>query len=109
MRSQREGMTFEEMVAERDRELARQRAAAGPEELSGYEEPLDRPRPSFMACEAAALPWGVSAERGADYSAGVQHLLSRVWHVMYTLGDQQLEIVRLRENTRQMLARLVTA
>jgi hypothetical protein len=103
-------MTFEDMAIERDRELERQRAAAGLPDPSGYEEePLDRPRPTFMACEAAALPWGVSAERGTDYSAGVQHLLSRVWFVMYSLGEQQLEIVRLRENTRQSLARLGTA
>jgi hypothetical protein len=109
MRSHRKERTFEEMVIERDRELERQRAAAEPPETFEYEEPLDRPRPTFMACETAALPWGFSAERGADYSSGVEHLLSRVWHIMYTLGDQQLEIVRLRENTRQMLARLATA
>jgi hypothetical protein len=110
MRSHREGMTFEEMAVERDRELERQRAAAEGESPSGHRYDFSPPLPGMtMARETAVLPWGFNGERGEDYSTGVQHLLSRVWHVMYTLGDQQLEIVRLRENTRQALARLVTA
>lgn len=109
MRSHREGMTFEDMAIERDRELERQRAAAEPPEPSGYQYPPDEPRTPFMVSEAAALPWGSSVERGGEYSEGVRHMLSRVWHVIYSLGDQQMEIMRLRDHTRQSLARLGTA
>ncbi|HEX6370984.1 MAG TPA: hypothetical protein VF006_18840 [Longimicrobium sp.] len=101
-----EPLTFEEMAIERDRELERQRAAAeGGESPSEHRYDFGKPMPGMlMARETAALPWGYEA--GTDYSTMVERLLSRVWHVLYTLGEQKPEIVRLRENTRQMLARL---
>lgn len=110
MRSRGEPMSFEDMAIERDRELERQRAAAEGE--SPYEHRYDLSRPvsaGMVARETAALPWGFEAAPGGDYSIMVERLLGRVWSVMYTLGEQKQEIVRLRENTRQVLARLVTA
>jgi hypothetical protein len=62
-----------------------------------------------MVRESAAVTWGFEAVPGGDYSTGVDRLISHVWFLLYTLGEQRQEIVRLRENTRQVLARLVTA
>lgn len=107
MRSQ-EPLTFEEMAIERDRELERQRVAAeGGESPQEHRYDFSTPMPTSMVRETAALPWGYDA--GTDYSTMVERLISRVWHVLYTLGEQKHEIVRLRENTRQVLARLGTA
>jgi hypothetical protein len=108
MRSHREALTFEEMAIERDRELERQRAAAEGDAPSEHRYDFSTPMPgASMVRETAALPWGYDA--GTDYSTLVDRLLSRAWHVLYTLGEQKQEIVRLRENTRQVLARLGTA
>jgi hypothetical protein len=109
MHSHREGMTFEEMALERDRELERQRAAAEGESPSEFRYDFGKPMPGPAARETAVMPWGFNADRGGDYSTGVEHLLSRVWFAIYTIGEQRQEIVRLRENTRQVLARLATA
>lgn len=106
MRSYREGMSFEEMAIERDRELERQRAAAEDGHPAEHQYDFSRPMPMLAARETAALPWGYDPAQGSDFSTMVERLLSRVWHVLYTLGEQRAEIVRLRENTRQMLARL---
>lgn len=104
-----EPLTFEEMAIERDRELERQRAAAeGGEGPAEHRYDFSTPMPgTSMVRETAALPWGYEA--GTDYSTMVERLINRVWHVLYTLGEQKQEIVRLRENTRQVLARLGTA
>jgi hypothetical protein len=106
MRSYREGMSVEEMATERDRELERQRAAAEDGHPAEHQYDFSRPMPMLAARETAALPWGYDPAQGSDFSTMVERLLSRVWHVLYTLGEQRAEIVRLRENTRQMLARL---
>lgn len=107
MRSYREGMSVEEMAIERDRELDRERAAAEDDHPAEHQYDFSRPMPMLAARETAALPWGYDPARGSDYSTMVERLLSRVWHVLYTVGEQKPEIVRLRENTRQMLARMV--
>ena len=110
MRSRREGPSFEEMAIERDRELERQRAAAEGEPPSGFRYDFSQPLPAPMvARETAALPWGLEAAQVNEYPSMVERLLRRVWHVMYTLGEQKQEIGVLRENTRQALARLGTA
>lgn len=107
MRSYRKGMSFEEMAIERDRELERQRAAAeGGDPAEEHQYDFSRPMPTLAARETAALPWGYDPAQGTDYSTMVERLLSRVWHVLYTIGEQKPEIVRLRENTRQMLVRM---
>ncbi|HYR11028.1 MAG TPA: hypothetical protein VEQ60_24825 [Longimicrobium sp.] len=111
MRSRREGPSFEEMAIERDRELERQRAAAEGDPPSEFRYDFSQPLPgTLVARETAALSWGLEAAAApSEYPSLVERLLSRIWHVMYTLGEQKQEIVRLRENTRQVLARLVTA
>jgi hypothetical protein len=103
-----EPLTFEEMAIERDRELERQRVAAeGGDSPSEHRYDFSAPMPVSMVRETAALPWGYEA--GTDYSTMVERLISRVWYVLYTLGEQKQEIVRLRGDTRQVLARLGTA
>jgi hypothetical protein len=110
MRSRREGPSFEEMAIERDRELERQRAAAEGESPSEFRYDFSQPLPgTLVARETAALPWGLEAAAPSEYPSMVERLLSRIWHVMYTLGEQKQEIVRLRADTRQSLARLGTA
>lgn len=110
MHSYREGMTFEEMAIERDRELERQRAAAEGEPPAGHQYDFSKPLPGMMvARETAVLPWGYEGAHENAYPTMVERMFSRVWAVLYTVGEQQQEIVRLRENTRQMLARLGTA
>lgn len=109
MHSYREGMSIEEMANERDRELERQRAAAEGARPAEHQYDFSRPMPMLAARETAALPWGYDPAHGSDYSTMVERLLSRVWHVLYAIGEQKPEIVRLRENTRQMLARMSAA
>lgn len=109
MRSYPEGMSFEEMAIERDRELERQRAAAEDGHPAEHQYDFSTRMPMLAARETAALPWGYDPAHVTDHSTMVERLLSRVWHVLYTLGEQRQEIVRLRENTRQMLVRLGTA
>jgi hypothetical protein len=112
MRAKRETLrpldfSIEDAAIERDRELERQRAAAEDDHPAEHQYDFSRPLPGMMAArETAALPWGYDPAQGSDYSTMVERLLSRVWHVLYTLGEQMPEIVRLRENTRQILARL---
>lgn len=43
------------------------------------------------------------------YRMLTERILNKVVHVLFTLEDQKSEIVRLRENTRQVLARLGAA
>lgn len=114
MRSRREtlrplDLSVEDAAIERDRELERQRAAAEDEHPSDHQYDFSSPMPMLAARETAALPWGYDAAEPSAYPRLVERLLSRVWHVLYTLGEQKAEIVRLRENTRQMLARLGAA
>jgi hypothetical protein len=97
---------IEDAAIERDRELERQRAAAEDNHPAEHQYDFSRPMPMLAARETAALPWGYDPARGTDYSTMAERLLSRVWHVLYTIGEQKPEIVRLRENTRQMLVRL---
>lgn len=109
MRSHSQPMTFEEMAIERDRELERQRAAAEGESPNEHRYDFSPPPSTSMVRESAAVTWGFEAVPGGDYSTGVDRLISHVWFLLYTLGEQRQEIVRLRENTRQVLARLVPA
>ena len=109
MRSYREGMSIEEMANERDRELERQRAAAEDGRPPEHQYDFSTPLPTMAARETAALPWGYDPAHASDYPRLVERLLSRVWHVLYTLGEQKPEIVRLRVDTRQALARLSAA
>lgn len=123
MRSSHRRKSFEELAIERDRELERAAAeAAGPSrsagaspsasapegaDLSQFKYDFSTPLPgTLVAREAAAYPLGAGAAQGDGYASLVERLLSRVWHTLYTLGEQRQEIVRLRENTRQVLARL---
>lgn len=108
MRSERDGLTFEEMAIERDRELERQRAAAEGDGAPELQYDFGVPLPGSMMVRETAVAWGHEATRVSDYPTLVERLLHRVWYVMYTMGEQQQEIVRLRENTRQALARLAT-
>jgi hypothetical protein len=98
--------SVEDAAIERDRELERQRAAAEEGHPPEHQYDFSRPLPASVVRETAALPWGYDAAQGSDYSTMVERLLSRVWHMLYAIGEQKPEIVRLRENTRQMLARL---
>ena len=109
MGSRRKGPAVEDLAIERDRELQRQDEAAEGEKPSERGYDFGTPMPSMAARETAVLPWGFEAERSGDYSTGVERLLSRVWFAIYNIGEQRQEIVRLRENTRQMLARMGTA
>jgi hypothetical protein len=109
MSSHGEPITFEEMAIERDRELERQRAAAEGESPYEHRYDFSTPPSTSMVRETAAITWGFDAVPGGDYSTGVERLISHLWFVLYTLGEQRAEIVRLRENTRLALARLGTA
>ncbi|WP_420125749.1 hypothetical protein [Longimicrobium sp.] len=102
-------MTFEEMAVERDRELERQRAAAEGESPYEHRDAFGAPPSASMVCETAAVTWGFEAIPGGDYSTGVTRLISHLWFILYTIGEQRQEIVRLRENTRQVLGRLAPA
>ena len=106
MGSRRKGPTVEELAIERDLELERRDEAA--ENPSEFRYDFSKRMPSMAVRETAVLPWGYEAERGDD-STAVERLLSRVWFAIYSIGEQRQEIVRLRENTRQMLSCLATA
>jgi hypothetical protein len=109
MRSRREEPTVEDLATEPDLEPERQREAVEGEKPSEFRYDFSKRMPSMAVRETAVLPWGVEAERGDDYSTAVERLLSRVWFAIYSIGEQRQEIVRLRENTRQVLTRLATA
>lgn len=57
----------------------------------------------LRAREAAVLDSPAVVDR---YRVGVDRMLNKLVHVLFTLDEQRSEIVRLRENTRQVLARL---
>lgn len=111
MRSPRsEEPGFEEMAIEREPELERQPAAAEGDTASELPYDVSPPPPGgFMAREGATMTWGGFETQISDYPQIVERLLGRLWYVMYALGEQQQEIVRLRDNTRQAHQRLGTA
>lgn len=114
MRSRREGPTFEEMAIERDRELERRAAEAADPPPFQYEVPA--PLPGAMVARESAAAYGdyfaephPASVVASDARLMIERLLVRVRHVLYSLDVQQQEIVRLRENTRGVLARLSAA
>jgi hypothetical protein len=111
MRSQpRKEPGSDEMAIERDGELGPQRAAAEGDTPSGFPYNVPPPPPGgFAVREGGTMAWGLEAGHISDYPLIVERLLGRLWFVMYSLGEQQQDIVRLREATRQGLVRLATA
>lgn len=120
MRSTDEQKSFEEMAIERDRELERAAARASGEpgaSAAAAEEPgaskfTWQPTPPdygvMRVSEPAAVAWGTSAV-AKEYAPLVERMLSRIWHSLYAMDEQRHEIVRLRESTRGVLARLARA
>ncbi|MBW3569635.1 MAG: hypothetical protein KY467_00890 [Gemmatimonadetes bacterium] len=104
MRSRRKEFTFEDAAAERDRALD------GAEPDEGRPPPFtydfSRPPPPMPAVREAVAPYGFDTSYADGYPTLVDRLLGRLRHALYTLDEQRDEIVRLRENTRQVLARL---
>lgn len=106
MGSYRDELSFEEMAVERDRALERERAAAEGGEPPPFQYGPPTPIPMLAARETAAA---YGCEPTVADRTMAERLLMKVRHVLYTMDEQQSEIARLRENTRQVLARLSTA
>lgn len=91
--------------------LDRDRAAAEPASVPAIadDEFMVPPPGGFVAREAAAIPMGWDATYEDGYPTLVERLLGQMRHMLYSLDEQQHDIVRLRESTRHVLARLSPA
>jgi hypothetical protein len=100
----RKSPTVEELAIEHDRRLDHGEA----EKPSGFRyTPTPPDYGVSYVRDSAAIPMACdpsAADRGM-----VERLLVKLRHVLYSLDEQQQEIARLRENTRQVLARLSAA
>lgn len=61
---------------------------------------------ALVAREAAALPLSRSASHGEDYRALVDRVVGELRHLLFSLDEQQHDIVRLRNDTRAVLAHM---
>jgi hypothetical protein len=103
---ERQSPTFEERAIGPDRRPERGAAEDATPSAFMY-TPTPPDYGAMIVRDSAAISLsreGLAADRGM-----VERLLVRLRHVLYGLDEQQHEIVRLRENTRQVLARLSAA
>jgi hypothetical protein len=56
--------------------------------------------------EAVALPLNLDATHSDGYSGLVDRVIGQLRHLLYSLDEQQQDIVRFRDNTRMALVRL---
>jgi hypothetical protein len=93
---------FERLAVEQDARRASEGAEPPAQPSSGWVK-SDPGYGLLRAREAAVIDSPAVVDR---YRVGVDRLLNKLVHVLFTLDEQRSEIVRLRENTRQVLARL---
>jgi hypothetical protein len=93
---------FERLAVEQDVRRAGEGAEPPAQPSSGWVK-SDPGYGLLQAREAAVLESPAAVDR---YRVGVDRLLNKLVHVLFTLDEQRGEIARLRENTRQVLARL---
>lgn len=98
---------YERLAVEEDARRASLEECGGRSVDDLPEEELGPDNGVMYARETAVI---ASSPAAIDrYRMLTERILNKVVHVLFTLDDQKSEIARLRENTRQILARLGTA
>ena len=96
--------SFEEQAVNHGAEA--ERAAVEAADPPGTYDLSRRVTRSSVVREAAALPLNLDAAHSDGYSGLVDRVIGQLRHLLYSLDEQQQDIVRFRDSTRMALARL---
>ncbi len=106
MRSDQPKFSYEEAALREDaRRAAGDAESRAPRSVSELPDEVPMPRNGVLRARETALI-AMSPEVVDRHRRGVEHILDKILLVLFAMGEQKHEIRRLREDTRQVLARL---